>query len=204
MPNIICSLRNNHQESHFVSAPSPFLIQCQAQRTLSLLEATMNHDTSNFFVQNVLVNHVCLALHVAWDWFVATILVNELSEYEFRTYGTRYRGSILASTRTSDRAGRVRAPTHAHPVFDDKISTPTRPARAKNQNGRPPAHWASASATRPPTRPKGKRPKVVLGARSPHGKHPETQKQWGSYPDLRTQNRYGYHWTTTTCKEVQI
>ena len=29
---------------------------------------------------------------------MATILVNELSEYEFRTYGTRYRGSILAST----------------------------------------------------------------------------------------------------------
>jgi len=29
---------------------------------------------------------------------VATILENELSAYEFRTYGTRYGGSILAST----------------------------------------------------------------------------------------------------------
>jgi len=29
---------------------------------------------------------------------VATILVNEVSAYEFRTYGTRYGGSILAST----------------------------------------------------------------------------------------------------------
>ena len=29
---------------------------------------------------------------------MATILVNELSAYEFRTYGTRYRGPILAST----------------------------------------------------------------------------------------------------------
>ena len=28
---------------------------------------------------------------------MATILVNELSAYEFRTYGTRYGGSILAS-----------------------------------------------------------------------------------------------------------
>jgi len=63
--------------------------------------------------------------------------------------------------RTSDRAGRARAPTHAHPVFDDKISTPTRPARAKKQNGRPPAHWASALATRPPTRPIGKGPNLV-------------------------------------------
>ena len=30
--------------------------------------------------------------------------------------------------RTTDRAGRARAPTHAHPVFDDKNSTPTHPA----------------------------------------------------------------------------
>ena len=29
---------------------------------------------------------------------MATILVNELSAYELRTYGTRYGGSILAST----------------------------------------------------------------------------------------------------------
>ena len=46
------------------------------------------------------------------------------------------------ATRTSDRAGRARAPTHAHPVFDNKVLTPTRPARAKKINGRPPAHWA--------------------------------------------------------------
>jgi len=98
MPNIICSLRNNHQESRFGSAPSPFLIQCRAQRSLSLLEATMNDDTSDFVKQNVLVKHVCLAIHGAWVWFVATILANELSAYAFRTYGTRYRGSILAST----------------------------------------------------------------------------------------------------------
>ena len=45
--------------------------------------------------------------------------------------------------RTSDRAGRTRAPTHAHPVFDNKVPTPTRPARAKKRNGRPPACWAS-------------------------------------------------------------
>jgi len=64
MPNIICSLRNNHQENHFESAPSPFLIQWQAQQTLSLLEATMNHDTSDFLEQNVLAKHVCLAIHV--------------------------------------------------------------------------------------------------------------------------------------------
>ena len=84
--------------------------------------------------------------------------------------------------RTSDRAGRVRAPTHAHPVFDDKISTPTRPARAKKRNGRPPNHWASASATRPPTRPKGKRLKVVVGARSPRGKHPVAWTHVGFEP----------------------
>jgi len=65
MPNIIYSLRNNHQESHFESAPSPFLIQGQAQRILSLLEVTMNHDTSDFLEQNVLVKHVSLAIHVA-------------------------------------------------------------------------------------------------------------------------------------------
>ena len=29
---------------------------------------------------------------------MATILVNELSAYEFRTYGTRHGGSMLAST----------------------------------------------------------------------------------------------------------
>ena len=61
-------------------------MQCQAQRTLSLLGATIDHETSYFFEQNLLVKHFYL------------ILVNELSAYEFRTYGTRYRGSILAST----------------------------------------------------------------------------------------------------------
>ena len=30
--------------------------------------------------------------------------------------------------RTTDRAGRARAPGPAHPVFDDKNSTPTHPA----------------------------------------------------------------------------
>ena len=35
---------------------------------------------------------------------------------------------VCALARTTDRAGRARAPTHAHPVFDDKNSTPTHPA----------------------------------------------------------------------------
>jgi hypothetical protein len=68
MPNIISYLRNNHLESHFESPSSPsspFLIQFQAQRTLSLLAATMNHDTSDFFERNLLVKHACLAIHVA-------------------------------------------------------------------------------------------------------------------------------------------
>ena len=52
-------------------------------------------------------------------------------------------GLMFQEGRTSDRAGRARAPTHAHPVFDNKVLTPTRPARAKKRNGRPPAHWAS-------------------------------------------------------------
>jgi hypothetical protein len=63
--NIIDSLRNIHQESLFESASTPFLIQCLAQRRLSLLEATMNHDTSDFFGQFALVEHVYLAIHVA-------------------------------------------------------------------------------------------------------------------------------------------
>jgi hypothetical protein len=61
-------------------------MQCQAQRTLSLLGATIDHETSYFFEQNLLVKHFYL------------ILVNELSAYEFRTYGTRHGGSMLAST----------------------------------------------------------------------------------------------------------
>jgi len=68
--------------------------------------------------------------------------------------------------RTTDRAGRARTPTHAHPVFDDKNSTPTHPAHWNNPKRRPPAHWACVSKTCPPTRPEGKRPNVTWGARS--------------------------------------
>ena len=96
-------------------------------------------------------------------------------------------------SRTSDRAGRARAPTHAHPVFDDKISTPTRPARAKKRNGRPPTHWASASATRPPARPKGKRLKVVEGARPRVENTRSPGHLWSSNPGLATHSYPGYH-----------
>ena len=42
----------------------------------------------------------------------------------------------IVAARTSDRAGRARAPTHAHPVFDNKVPTPTHPAhRQKTKFG---------------------------------------------------------------------
>jgi len=74
--------------------------------------------------------------------------------------------------RTSDRAGRARAPTHAHPVFDDKISTPTHPARAKKTKWtptRPLGECLSNTPTHPAHR---KRTKFGVGARSPLKRHP--------------------------------
>jgi len=52
---------------------------------------------------------------------------------------TRFQPNVAAN-RTTDRAGRARAPGPAHPVFDDKNSTPTHPARGKKAKcdiGRP-------------------------------------------------------------------
>ena len=66
---------------------------------------------------------------------------------------------VCPSSRTSDRAGRVRAPTHAHPVFDDKISTPTHPL----------GECLSNTPTHPAHR---KKTEFGVGARSPLKRHP--------------------------------
>ena len=67
----------------------------------SLLEPTINYDTSDFS------EHQCIChtrlLFYSYSRSVSTFrgdsrVVNELSAYAFSTYGTRYDGSILTST----------------------------------------------------------------------------------------------------------
>ena len=77
------------------------------------------------------------------DFKEDSLICNKYMNSKIALRVSKYHGVMALLNRTSDRAGRARAPTHAHPVFDSKVPTPTRPARAKKRNGRPPAHWAS-------------------------------------------------------------